>query len=212
MDRWIVSFVSSVFLFLFSFFVCFFNIGLVIKENCTLLEEEIPVCKRITKKFSSLKEKKKSLISRLLKINHFILKILFVIVIFFFQFMEAHQFQSPNRNWEWLQPASVCTGPRGWNNLSTPPLASPSSFFSLDATSSGIHPNFCKARFCNSRDPDICVFSTHHTCHHELSLPVYFLSEPVSWKFLSAGAGLVNCWPLALRTGLVHPRSPTVLW
>lgn len=116
MDRWIVSFVSSVFLFLFSFFVCFFNIGLVIKENCTLLEEEIPVCKRITKKFSSLKEKKKSLISRLLKINHFILKILFVIVIFFFQFMEAHQFQSPNRNWEWLQPASVCTGP--------PPIAS----------------------------------------------------------------------------------------
>lgn len=30
--------------------------------------------------------------------------------------MEAHQFQSPNRNWEWLQPASVCTGP--------PPIAS----------------------------------------------------------------------------------------
>lgn len=44
MDRWIVSFVSSVFLFLFSFFVCFFKIGLVIKENCTLLEE---ICNKI---------------------------------------------------------------------------------------------------------------------------------------------------------------------
>lgn len=77
-------------------------------------------------------------------------------------------------------------GPHGCNNLLTPSLASLSLSFNLEATSSAILPNSYKTGFCNSRRPAISFFSTHHTCHSELSLPVYFLNYQEVMQMISS--------------------------